>query len=72
NIFKIRAYRTAARSIEQLPEELAQMVASGKDLEDIPGVGPAIARKITELITTGHLRLYDELRSEAGSTENAR
>ena len=64
NTFKIRAYRNAARAIKDLPEELEQMVREGQRLEDIPGIGPAIAKKIAELVTTGSLRFYDELRSE--------
>jgi DNA polymerase (family 10) len=63
NIFKIRAYQRAVRSIEYLPVELEQMAAEGK-LKEIPGVGEAIARKITELVTTGHLGYYDKLKAE--------
>jgi DNA polymerase (family 10) len=64
NQFKIRAYQRATRAIEHLPVEIEQMVKEGQDLEQIPGVGEAIAKKITELVTTGHLRYYDELRAE--------
>ncbi len=62
--FKIRAYQKAARAIEHSPTEIEQMVKEGGDLRGIPGVGEAIAKKITELVTTGHLRYYDELRAE--------
>ena len=62
--FKIRAYRKAARAIEHLPVELEQMVKKGQSLEDIPGVGQAIAKKITELVTTGKLSYYEKLRAE--------
>lgn len=64
NQFKIRAYQKAARAIEHLPVEIEQMVRNGGNLEEIPGVGQAIAKKTTELVTTGRLRYYDELRSE--------
>jgi DNA polymerase (family 10) len=64
NRFKIRAYQRATRTIEHLPVEVEQMVREGKSLEEIPGVGEAIAKKTTELVTTGHLRYYDELRAE--------
>jgi DNA polymerase (family 10) len=64
NQFKIRAYQRATRTIEHLPVEIEQMVREGKSLEEIPGVGEAIAKKTTELVTTGHLRYYDELRAE--------
>jgi DNA polymerase (family 10) len=64
NIFKIRAYQKAARTIEHLPEEIEVMLREGADLKSIPGVGEAIAKKTTELVTTGKLGYYDELKSE--------
>jgi DNA polymerase (family 10) len=64
NIFKIRAYQKAARAIEYHPRELMIMVEEGGDLQSIPGVGEAIAKKATELITTGKLGYYDNLKAE--------
>ena len=64
NIFKVRAYQTVVRSIEQLPVELEQMVKEGKDLKEIPGVGEAIEKKIVELVTTGKLKVYEDLKAE--------
>ena len=49
NWFKIRAYRKAAGSIEELTVEVEQLVAEDR-LKEIPGVGEAINRKITELV----------------------
>ncbi len=63
NVFKIRAYQKAVFSLEHLPEEVEQMVREER-LREVPGVGEAIAKKITELITTGHLKYYEELKSE--------
>jgi len=63
NPFKIRAYQKAARTIESLPLELTQVMEEGR-LREIPGVGEAIANKITELLTTGKLEAYEKLRSE--------
>ena len=63
NIFKIRAYKRAAGSIEQLSVNVEQLVAEGK-LKEIPGVGEAITRKITELVTTGRLDYYEKLKAE--------
>ncbi|MDI6814855.1 MAG: DNA polymerase/3'-5' exonuclease PolX [Dehalococcoidales bacterium] len=63
NPFKIRAYQKVVRSIEHLPVEVEQLVAEGK-LREIPGVGEAITKKITELVTTGHLGYYEKLKSE--------
>jgi len=64
NPFKIRAYQKAARTIESLPVELEQLMNEGR-LREIPGVGEAIAKKITELLTTGKLEVYEKLRSES-------
>jgi DNA polymerase (family 10) len=64
NQFKIRAYRQAARTIKKLPSEVEQMVRNGDSLQDIPGVGEAIAKKIEDLVKTGHVKVHDELRAE--------
>lgn len=64
NIFKIRAYRRAAQVIEHLPKEMAVMLEQGNDFQKIPGVGEAIAKKSTELITTGKLKAYEDLKAE--------
>ena len=61
--FKPQAYRRAARNIEQLGTPLSHVVADGK-LDDIPGVGEALSKKIQELLSTGELSYLDKLRSE--------
>ncbi len=63
NQFKIKAYQKVIRSIEYLPVEVEQLVKEDR-LKEIPGVGEAITRKITELVTTGKLGYYEELKSE--------
>ena len=70
NIFKIRAYQKAARSIEELPVEAEQLVAEGR-LREIPGVGEAITKKITELVTTGRLAYYERLKGESPERGNS-
>jgi DNA polymerase (family 10) len=64
SVFKIRAYQKAARSIDYHPRELEVMINDGEDLQSIPGVGEAIAKKATELITTGKLAYYENLKAE--------
>jgi len=64
NIFKIRAYQKAARAIEHYPRELEAMIEEGEDLESIPGVGEAIAKKTAEMVTTGKLAYYEKLKAE--------
>ncbi len=63
NPFKIRAYTNAARSIETWGGNVAEL-REPETLEKIPGVGKAIAAKIQELIETGALKFFDELRAE--------
>jgi len=63
NIFKIRAYEKAARSIEQMPAEVEQMAAEER-LKEVPGVGEAITKKIAELVATGKLDYYEKLKAE--------
>lgn len=63
NPFKIRAYQRVVRSIQHLPVEAEQLVAEDR-LKEVPGVGEAITKKITELVTTGKLDFYAKLKSE--------
>ena len=62
NRFKIRAYERVASTLENLPMEVETLYNSGK-LDEIPGVGPAIAKKIGELVETGKLEYYENLKS---------
>ena len=62
--FKVRAYRQAAHAFKQLPKEVEALVRDGYDLEEIPGVGEAIAKKTVELVSTGHLSIHDKLKAE--------
>src|SRR5690242_7355085 len=63
NPFKIRAYQNAARSIEAFGASFSDL-QNQETLEKIPGVGKAIAAKISELATTGGLKFLDQLRAE--------
>jgi DNA polymerase (family 10) len=62
--FKPRSYGKAARSIEAQEEDVEEIYAKGgvKAIMEIPGVGQSIAEKIEELIQTGKLRYYEELK----------
>jgi DNA polymerase (family 10) len=63
NPFKIRAYTNAARSLETWGGNISDL-RDEETLEKIPGVGKAIAAKIKELVETGSLRFFEDLRSE--------
>ncbi|MCX6894487.1 MAG: DNA polymerase/3'-5' exonuclease PolX [Verrucomicrobia bacterium] len=62
NPFKTRAYANAARTLETLAEPLATVVAENR-LGEIKGIGDALQQKITELVATGKLKYYDELKA---------
>jgi len=61
--FKPRAYRRAARTIDSLGEPIEEVYVRGK-LKDLPGVGDAIAKKVAEIIDTGSLNYYEELKQK--------
>lgn len=61
--FKPQAYQKAAKNVEQLNGRIDTYYRE-KKLDEIPGVGKAIAEKIGELISTGELRYIEQLRSE--------
>jgi DNA polymerase (family 10) len=62
NVFKSRAYTTAARSLELLDEPLENLIAEDR-LQAVKGIGEALGKKIKEWVTTGHLKYYEELRA---------
>jgi DNA polymerase (family X) len=66
-IYKTLAYRKAAESLRELPEDINVIQREGR-LKQIPGVGKAIAEKIEELLTTGHLGFLDKLEQEVPPT----
>ncbi len=66
NFFKVRSYQSAADTIEDWPQPLAEIVAEqgSAGLRDLPGIGEAISKKIVDLLLTGSFKLWDEVRSE--------
>jgi len=63
SIFRIRAYHRAAQVMEDLPEDIEDIAARG-GLKDLPGIGKDLAGKIQEIIQTGTLTLYEQLKKE--------
>ena len=62
--FKVRAYERGAEAIESLSEDVAELVRTG-GLRRVPGIGPALARTVGELATTGRSTRLDDLRADA-------
>lgn len=63
NPFKTRAYGNAARRIKGMDRDLDDLVRSGR-LEEVKGIGKALAEKITALVTDGRLPYLEELRGQ--------
>ena len=62
NPFRARAYYNGARAIERLDVDLTTMIEEGT-LGDVDGIGKTLEDNITELVTTGSLEYYEELKS---------
>lgn len=67
NPFRIRAYRRAAATIEDLPRPAAEMLARGEDFSDLPGIGEDLAGKIIEICETGRLGALQEVEARTPS-----
>ena len=62
-VFKVRAFRSAARAIEGIVESIAELTRDGK-LKDVRGVGDGVARRIKELLETGKIAEAEDLRTK--------
>jgi len=62
-IYRVLAYRKAADNIANLGRDINEVWREGS-LQEIPGVGVAIADKVSELLETGHMTFYDNLAAE--------
>lgn len=61
--FRVGAYRRAAALVRGLSEPAEALVAGGR-LEDLPGIGPVLARAVRDYVRTGRLPMLDRLRGE--------
>ncbi len=65
NSFRVRAYRMAARTIGDHPEQMADLFAANpRQLEEISGIGKDLAAKIKTILETSELPQLTELRLE--------
>ena len=64
NLFRVRAYRNAARTLEEMSRSAAEMVRNGEDLAQLPGIGKDLAGKIAEIVQTGKLAALESLKQE--------
>lgn len=65
NPFRVRAYRNAARTVGDLADSVADIVAADKSrLQKLEGIGKDLADKIIVIVTTGVLPQLEELRAQ--------
>lgn len=65
NPFRIRAYRTAARTVEDLATPIRSLLAEpDADLTQVKGIGKDLAEKIAQLVETGSIPMLEELLAE--------
>jgi DNA polymerase (family X) len=62
NQFEVRAYENAARAISSLDGDIAELARTG-GLKGRPGLGPALIKRIEEMVNTGKSSYYEELRA---------
>lgn len=64
--FESRAYKRAALTIGTLQQDISDIYKQGgiKALMELPGIGKGLAEKISEYLTTGHIKEYDELKKK--------
>ncbi|MFA5099720.1 MAG: DNA polymerase/3'-5' exonuclease PolX [Candidatus Omnitrophota bacterium] len=61
NVFRIRAYDRAAGVIDNLSDDIEKK-ADQNTLTGIPGIGKDLAEKISEIVATGSLQFYEDLK----------
>lgn len=59
NVFRIVAYRKAARIIDELTEDVAELVKNNS-LKNLAGIGEGMAKKVEEYLKTGKMKKYFE------------
>lgn len=63
DIFRIRAFRRAANSIRSMTEDINRVSAEGR-LTRLPAIGKGMAERIDEMLRTGRLAYYEQLKEK--------
>ena len=64
NPFRVRAYRSAARTFKGLTEQAADLIAAGTPLTGLKGVGKDLAANVAALVGTGTFDSLEEARGD--------
>jgi DNA polymerase (family 10) len=65
NPFRVRAYRSASRTISSLSESASDIIANeDAKLTDLDGIGKDLAKKIEVIVATGTLPQLDDLKEQ--------
>jgi ERCC4-type nuclease len=69
--YRVRAYRTAARTVVAHDEPMAEIVARGEDdgLESLPGIGKSIATTIREYVRTRRVPFLERLEGQTSPAD---
>lgn len=63
NVFKVRAYRLAADTLESLNEPVQELVARNA-LQDLPHIGEAVDKKVRQYLTEGTFPALEQVRTQ--------
>lgn len=63
NVFKVRAYRLAADTLETLNEPVQELVARNT-LRDLPHIGEAVDKKVRQYLTEGTFPALERVRAQ--------
>lgn len=63
NPFRVRAHHRAANSIKSSAEDISVLVRDGR-LTELPAVGKGLADRVTELVTTGKMGFFEDLKAQ--------
>lgn len=66
--FRVGAYRRVANVISAWPQDINEVRLKKNGLTAIPGIGKGIAEKLTELLDTGKMTYYEELKTKLPSS----
>ncbi|ADU97030.1 PHP domain protein [Thermovibrio ammonificans HB-1] len=67
NPYHVRAYRNAARLINDLSEDIEVLAREGK-LSQLPGIGQRLQAKILEFLRTGKIEEFEKLKQQVPDT----